>query len=114
MPTKDELLAFADDVGVSVSSAMTKAEIEGALHDAGYNPETLSPEDASVTDTTDTGDTGVSEAHAEALEKGYHGETPDEIENEAYPIQGQGEETAQREREQLAALKTAALKTDGA
>lgn len=41
MPTKDELIAFASEAGVDVSASSTKAEIEAALYDAGYDPVTL-------------------------------------------------------------------------
>lgn len=44
---------------------------------------------------------------AQALEQGYLGEVPDQIENEAYTVTGQGPETAKREREQLHELRAA-------
>ena len=46
---------------------------------------------------------------AQALEQGYFGEGPDQIENEAYTVSGQGPKTAKREREQLHELRAAAV-----
>jgi hypothetical protein len=50
---------------------------------------------------------------AAALEQGYVGAVPDEIENDAYTVSGQGADTAKREREQLTDLKVKALQESG-
>jgi len=96
MPTKDELIAFASEVGVDVPASATKADIEAALTDAGYDPVTLEEED----DMTES--TGPEQ---DPFEVGYAGVVPDEIENEAYTVQGQGKDTAKRERQQVARLR---------
>lgn len=107
MATKDELIQFASSHGVDVSSSWTKAEIEAALVSAGYDPNTVGGTDT-VTETAPSGaEDMTSEAGAEALEQGYMGAVPDEIENEAYTVEGQGAETARREREQIGALRAA-------
>jgi hypothetical protein len=49
---------------------------------------------------------GVSDAAQQAHEQGYIGDVHDEIENDAYTVQGQGPETAKREREQRRSLRT--------
>jgi hypothetical protein len=41
----------------------------------------------------------------QALEQGYIGQPHDEIENDAYTLQGQGADTARRELEQRGALR---------
>lgn len=41
MPTKDELLTFTTDMGITASSSWAKADIESAVSAAGYDPETL-------------------------------------------------------------------------
>lgn len=121
MPTKSELVAFASEQGVNVATSWTKAQIEAQLASAGYDPVTLTrKEDDSVSDITSTGPTGPagsagasgSQAASESggerdpFEDGYSGTVPDEIENDAYTLQGQGEETAKREREQIAKLRS--------
>lgn len=50
MPTKTELLAYAKANDVDAVAALTKAEIEQAIIDAGLNPE-----DAASSSTTDSG-----------------------------------------------------------
>lgn len=50
MATKAELVAYASSVGVDVSESWTKADIEGALYDAGYDPTNIG--EATVTETT--------------------------------------------------------------
>lgn len=57
--------------------------------------------------------TDADKAAADALEQGYMGEVPDEIENEAYTVQGQGPETAKREREQVRKLRNSAYDRSG-
>jgi hypothetical protein len=42
MATKAELIAYGEAHGVAVDDSMLKADIEAALRDAGYDPETLS------------------------------------------------------------------------
>lgn len=44
--------------------------------------------------------------HEQAAETGVLGTPPDTIENEAYTLQGQGPETAKREREQREQLRS--------
>jgi hypothetical protein len=99
MPTKDELIAFASEVGVDVPASATKADIEAALTDAGYDPVTLQEED----DMTES--TGPEPDAQDPNEVGYAGVVPDEIENDAYTVQGQGKDTAKRERAQVAKLR---------
>jgi hypothetical protein len=41
----------------------------------------------------------------QALEQGYIGQPHDEIENDAYTVEGQGADTARRELEQRATLR---------
>jgi hypothetical protein len=41
MATKDELVAYGQANGVAVDASMLKADIEQALRDAGYDPDTL-------------------------------------------------------------------------
>jgi hypothetical protein len=107
MPTKAELIAFASEVGVDVSEAWTKGDIEASLANAGYDPDTLNEgEDVSTDDTTTTAPDG---ADGDPNEIGYAGVVFDEIENEAYTVQGQGKETARREREQTHRLRAARL-----
>lgn len=100
MPTKDELVTFAEVNGIAVDPSALKADIEDSIRGAGYDPTTLEPlEDITVSETEDAG--------AQALEQGYLGTVPDAIENEAYTVEGQGPETAQREREQITQLRAA-------
>jgi hypothetical protein len=58
---------------------------------------------------TSGGKDKAAEAAAQVHKQGFIGEVPDEIENDAYTVSGQGPETAQREREQGVALKIKAL-----
>lgn len=44
----------------------------------------------------------------DALDEGVYGTVHDTIENDAYTVQGQGPETAKREREQIAELRQGA------
>lgn len=48
MATKEELIAFAESHGIDVDSSMVKADIESAISDAGYDPNTL--EESTVSD----------------------------------------------------------------
>ena len=43
MPTKAELLVFAEDYGITADDSMLKADIESAISAAGFDPVTLEP-----------------------------------------------------------------------
>jgi hypothetical protein len=46
MPTKAEVIAYANDVlGLDVDGSMTKADIEAAIYEAGYDPNDMGEDD---------------------------------------------------------------------
>jgi hypothetical protein len=53
MPTKAEVIAYANDVlGLDVDGSMTKADIEAAIYEAGYDPNDMGEDDMAEADTT--------------------------------------------------------------
>lgn len=56
MATKDELVAYGQANGVAVDGSMLKGDIEQALRDAGYDPDTLQPAGGGMSDEPSTQD----------------------------------------------------------
>jgi len=93
MPTKDELLAFAEANGIAADSSMLKADVEAAIYDAGYDPTNLGEEPVSETDPQEIGGGDIGNTSSDAANSTYTEVEPDVADAGRQVEQERGEPT---------------------